>query len=104
MDFVYLVEGKDYAALKLILEADSLASDSFSRMGYQLRESKSLGLKGGNYVLHFRCDEETAKKQKERLKPLPSLKELEGAEKGQIVSKLEEDENAAAAGFGNIFG
>ncbi len=104
MDFIYSVEGKEYEALKKILEGDSLASDSFIRVGYHLRESKSLGLKGGSYLLHFRCDEAMAPTLKARLAPLNSAKELSGAERDALVARIDEEENAAASGFGNIFG
>ena len=103
-DYVFLVEMKDYEKLKKLLETDPYAGDSFGRLGYTLRDSKAAGLKGGSYVLHFRCEEKEAAKYKERLKTVESLKEMEGSEKESVVKSLEESENSATAGFGSIFG
>ena len=105
MDFVYLVDGKDYGRLKAVLEADPIGKQSFATIGYTLRESKSLGLKGGSYAVYFKCEDESlAASLKEKLRPLESAKELEGPEKQEIISKIQGDEDSAAAGFGNIFG
>ena len=105
MEFVFMVEGKDYGKLKTILEGGTLDKDSFATVGYTLRESKAMGLKGGNYILYFRAeDSELAGKLKEKLKPVETAKELEGSEKQDIVSKIQAEEDSAASGFGNIFG
>ena len=105
MEYVYMVEGRDYGKLKTIVEGGTLDKDSFATVGYTLRESKAMGLKGGNYILHFRAeDAELAEKLKEKLKPVESAKELDGTEKQDIISKIQAEEDSATSGFGNIFG
>lgn len=103
-DFLYAVEQKDYAALKKIVEGDSLEEVSFARAGFILRESKAVGLKGGRYVLFFKADEATGAKLLDKIKALASLEELEGAEKETVLKAISEQEDAAASGFGSIFG
>lgn len=104
MNYVFLVEGKDYGKLKNALAADPFADDSFVKAGHVLRESKSLGLKGGNYVVYFRTqDSALAEKLKARLKTLDSAKQLEGQEAEEISGKIEAEEDSATAGFGSIF-
>ncbi len=103
--YVYSVEGKDYGKLKDIVAADPFAKDSFVVAGYTLKESKPLGLKGGFYILFFKtADAELAQKLIARIKPLPTLKEMEGEEKQKVISQIESEEDSAASGFGSIFG
>ncbi|MFH1200056.1 MAG: hypothetical protein V1708_03240 [Candidatus Micrarchaeota archaeon] len=105
MRFVYLVEGKDYGKLKDALAADPYAGDSFVKTGYVLRESKPMGLKGGNYVVYFKtADDVVAGKLKARLAALETAKELSGDEADSISAKIEAEQDAATAGFGSIFG
>lgn len=105
MNHVFLVEGRDYGKLKDALAADPYSDDSFVKAGYVLRESKALGLKGGNYVVYFKTqDAALADKLKTRLKTLESAKQLEGREAEEISGKIEAEEDSAAAGFGAIFG
>ena len=102
---VYLVEGKDYGKLKDMLAANPFERDSFAIVGYTLKESKPMGLKGGSYVLYFKsADPELVKKLKEKLKMLVSAKELAENESTPIISLIEEEENSATSGFGSIFG
>jgi len=105
MQFVYLIEGKDKKALDVVLAADPYEKTSFASAGYTLKESKAMGLAGGNYVLSFKTElPEVEAKLKERLKAVPSLKELSGDEKKKIVDQLEAEEASAGEGFGAIFG
>ncbi|NYZ75051.1 hypothetical protein H0O03_02190 [Candidatus Micrarchaeota archaeon] len=105
MQFVYLIEGKDKKALDAILAAEPYEKTSFAMTGYTLKESKALGLTGGNYVLSFKTElPEVEAKLKERLKAVPSLKELAGDEKKKVLDQLEAEEANAGAGFGAIFG
>ncbi len=101
----FLIEGKDYGKLKALVAADPYQKDSFAIIGYSLKESKSLGLKGGNYVLYFKsADTEIVNKLKEKVKTLETAKEMDGAEKDAVISTIERDEENAAAGVGSIFG
>ncbi|MFH1107331.1 MAG: hypothetical protein V1787_05545 [Candidatus Micrarchaeota archaeon] len=105
MDYVFVIGGIDYGKLKDVLAAEPFADDSFAKAGYTLRESKPLGLKGGDYILHFRtADDSLASRLKARLKPLESAKELEGNAKDDISAKISADEDSATQGFGSIFG
>ncbi|MFH1751247.1 MAG: hypothetical protein ABH863_06205 [Candidatus Micrarchaeota archaeon] len=102
---VYIVEMKDYGELKKILAADPYARDSFAVAGYSLKDSKTVGLKGGSYVVFVKtADGALIPKLKERLKPLQSGKELVGDEKDKVVLAIEGEEDNAASGVGSIFG
>lgn len=105
MQYVYLVEGKEKKALDVILAADPYEKASFAMTGYTLKESKAMGLTGGNYVLHFKTElPEVEAKLKEKIKTLASAKELTGEEKDKVIKQIEEEEANAGAGFGAIFG
>lgn len=102
---VFIIEGRDYGKLKVILAADPYADGSFAKAGYVLRESKAVGLKGGNYVVFVKTqDASLIPKLKERLKPLETAKELDGDDLTRVISQIEGEEDSAAEGLGSIFG
>jgi hypothetical protein len=103
VDFGYSVEKKDVEKLKLLLSQDSLEKNSFATLGYWLKDSESLGLPAGKIVLCFKAEGEVGKSLFEKLKPLESLVALKEDEMKKAFAKIEEDENAAAGGFGAIF-
>jgi hypothetical protein len=102
--YAFLFDSKDVQALKKILEADPYADDSFARLGYVLKESAAAGLKGGKYVVFFKAEETTGKALSEKLKQIPSFSEATAEELSKISAVIESEENAAAQGFGSIFG
>ena len=105
MHYVYLVELKHKKELEAVLTADPYADDSFSRLGYTLKESQTVGLKGGSLVLHFKIEDAShAEKLKEKIKAVPTLKEANAEEKEKVVAAIEAEQNSAASGFGSIFG
>ncbi len=106
MDFVYTVAASQSAALKKILDEEPYEKDSFSSLGYTLRDSSALGLPAGKTVLIFSCIEETKiAKLKERLSRVEGgVSEVTGKEKERILSTVNAEAEDAAAGFGNLFG
>ena len=88
---------------KKILEADPYAKDSFAIAGYKFKEAKILGLnEDGHYIYLNSQDENFLNTAKERLKEVAEL--LEGDKAKEVTQKFDDEENAAAAGIGNIFG
>ncbi|PIO05791.1 hypothetical protein COT29_04250 [Candidatus Micrarchaeota archaeon CG08_land_8_20_14_0_20_59_11] len=104
MDFVFLFASSDVGKLKAVLDADSLANNSFARIGCTLRDSKAMGLDAGKSVLHFRCDEAIAKTLIEKLKTVPSFAESKPEEKSKVLAQIAAEEDNAAHGFGTVFG
>ncbi len=105
MEFVYEIEVAKQGELKKVLEADPYADDSFSRLGYTLKDSAAVGLPAGKTVLHFKCEEEAkGKKLASSLKAVEGLLEVTGAGKEKVLSVIRAEEESAAAGFGSIFG
>ena len=100
MSSVYQFASSDFGKLKSILEGDSLNETSFARVGYYLREGKSLGLEG--YLVYFKGV--LGAEHKKKLAELPSAKELSSEQAKKIVDAIEAEENQAAAGFGSLFG
>lgn len=114
MKFVYLVPQGSYKKLRIVLgldrdpqaaESNAFARDSFAFSGYVLKESKAVELAGGNYVVFFSNeDEQVSKSLCKQLEALEGVKRLEGGEAEGVISRIEEEQNQAASGFGNIFG
>lgn len=104
MHFVYLVELKHKKELEAALTADPYADDSFARLGYTLKESQTVGLKGGSVALYFKCEDASrAEKLKKQIATVPSLKEASDEEKEKVVEAIEKELDSAASGFGSIF-
>lgn len=105
MEFVYEIEAAKQNELRKVLDADPYADDSFSRLGYVLKESNSLGLPASKIILYFKCvEEKKAKNFVEKLKAVGDLKEVAGEAKDKVISAIKAEEESAAAGFGSIFG
>ena len=103
-NYAYLFDSKDLQALKKILEADPYAEDSIARLGFVLKESASVGLAAGKYVVFIKAEEDMAKKVAERLKPIPSFAEAKPEETAKVAEAIEKEESSATEGFGSIFG
>ncbi|MBI5226481.1 hypothetical protein HY994_04595 [Candidatus Micrarchaeota archaeon] len=99
-NFVYSCS--DVKELKKVLDADPLDAQSFTRLGYILREGKLYGLTG--YVVHFKVDAALAKGYQDKLAAVPGCTALPAADKQKVVDAIEQEENSATAGFGSLFG
>ena len=64
-----------------------------------------MGLPAGKYFVYFKAeDPQTAAKLKERLAVLPEISPATEAEKKKICEAIAAELDAAASGFGSIFG
>ena len=105
MEFVYEINASKQNELKKVLEFEPFADDSFSRLGYTLKDSAAVAMPAGKTVLYFKCLEaEKAKKFAESLKKVEGLAEVAGEDKQKILGVIHAEEESAAAGFGSIFG
>lgn len=105
MKYLYQFEQKHKKELEALVTKDPYADDSFARLGYVLKESKPLGLKGGFLVVYFKTeDEKLAAKLLNELKTLPNCTEVSGVDKETALKTIEAEEDNAASGFGTIFG
>ncbi len=105
MKYLYSLDLKNKKELETLLAKDPYADDSFARLGYVLKESKVVGLKGGFLILYFKTDKvELADKLIEQLKTIPSFTEISQTDKETCLKNIEAEEENAASGFGSIFG
>lgn len=106
MDFVYSVLSSQQGALKKILDEEPYEKNSFSSVGFTLRESSSVGMPAGKLVLVFSCEEqEKIAKLKERLSRVErGVTEVTGGEKDAVLDAINATADQAAAGFGSLFG
>ena len=104
MKFVFSIDGKDYKKLNEVLSSTPYDKDSFSTVGFVMKDRKSLGLENDGYILCFKCEDDAiSEKLVARLKVLEKCEELKGEEKEKIIAKIEGEEENAAEGFGAIF-
>ncbi|VVB69724.1 Uncharacterised protein [uncultured archaeon] len=104
MDFVFKIENKNVKDIKAILEKDPYSEVSYSRIGYKIQDSSSLGFKGGFSYLYFKVTDSRGEVLMKDLLATNLLVEVSGEEMTQVLSKFEEQENCATQGFGSIFG
>jgi len=101
MEYVYSVDSAEGAKLKKILEANAYDKESFSYVGYTLKESQALELPPGKLVLHFRTDDaalaqklvgKMTVKAADKLKDIEAKGPIDEARKAMIMKGLEESE------------
>ena len=97
MELLLAVESKNYSKLKDILLKDDIAS----RASLVFKEAKGFGPEEGYYCYVSGADEQ-CKKVLELTKDL--TKEVKDKKKGEIISKIREEEDNASSAFGGIFG
>ncbi len=95
MEIVLTFESKNLQKLKDVL----LKDDTVSRSSIFFKEGSIIGKQG--YFCYLRGTEEHCKKALELSKDL--AKEVTGKDKGDLISKIREEENKASAGMGGIF-
>lgn len=95
MEFVYEIEVAKQGGLKKDLEADPYADDSFSRLGYTLKDSAAVGMPAGKTILYFKCEEQSkGNALAVKLKVVEGLKEVVGENKEKILGVIHaEDED-----------
>jgi len=74
--------------------------DRISRGSIVLREAKALGIEENGFFLAIDCDEHDVKRAIEILKDLAHVYK----HKEKVLEKIEEQEENAIQGFGNILG
>ena len=105
MQYAYQFELIHKKEIEALLAKDPYADDSFSRLGYIVKESNALGLKGEHLIIYFKTQDDTlAKKLVEQLKTVPTCVELGGNDREKVANIIEAEENRATSGFGAIFG
>ena len=99
MKLLFYLEKDKYSKVNDLL----LKNDLLARQSINFREASTLGSKDlGGYFLELDCSEEAVPVAKETLKDF--AKEITGADKEKILKIIQEQEEAANAGFGSIFG
>ncbi len=76
-----------------------LNDDILSRSSFIIRESTALGEKENFYYCFFSGTEEQCKRALELLKDLAEVEKND-----EVISKIKEEQDKAAEGFGAIFG
>ncbi len=105
MKYLFAVDAANYAALKKLVESDPMAEESFARLGFILKAGESMaGGEKGKYYLYFSADEGLGGKLAAQVKAIPSAVEVTGSAKDALVAVIEGEQDAAAEGFGAIFG
>ncbi len=98
MKALFFLPSENYSNVKNKVSED----DVVSRQSLNFREGKALGFDKEGYYLEIDGSEESIVKAKELIGDLG--KEVSGKEKEDVLAKISEQQENAAAGFGSIFG
>lgn len=98
MKAVFFIPSENFSKAKNVIYADDLVS----RQTVNFRESRALGFKKDGYYVEIDGSGEAVKRTKEIIGNLG--KEVDEKEKEEVLKKITEQEESAAAGFGSIFG
>ncbi len=96
MKEVYFVSKENKSKAEDALKKD----DSVSRGSITLKESSTLGMKEDGFFIILDASEQALKKAGELLKDIAEKYE----KKEDVLEKIQEQENSAIEGFGNILG
>ena len=103
---VYEYESKENGKAQQVVDNEPYADRSFAKQGYKVKEGKSVGGEDGKYYLYIQAEPDFFSWAEEKFKAaeLESFKRAPKEIEGTVVQKIEEEDNAAEAGFGAIFG
>ena len=96
MKEVFLIKSEDKIKAEDALKKDDLVS----RGSIMLKSPSSLGIKEDGYFVIIDASEEGVKKAEELLKEFGPKYD----KKDNVLKKIQEDEDSAIQGFGNILG
>ncbi|RME79607.1 MAG: hypothetical protein D6769_01945 [Methanobacteriota archaeon] len=99
---IFYIAPDKYKEAKKVVESDPYETDSFARVGYKLKEAKTLGLDKEGYYLYIDAGEEFIAQATKKLEGVAERKSGEEAE--SVKKAVEEEEASASAGIGNLFG
>jgi hypothetical protein len=102
MNRVYATETSKKPEINSILESDPYSEDSFARVGYKLKDGSVIDEDQSKVYVFISASEDFIKKADERMKDTAEILDEEATER--IANKIKEEEEAAASGFGDIFG
>lgn len=95
---VYEIEKGEKKKLDDLLIADPYATPSFARVSPQTKEIE------GKVYLYIKAESSFFKWADEKLKALTTVKRTSKEDEGKVIKMIREEEEAAAGGFGGIFG
>lgn len=96
---VYEIDKKDKKQFDDLLAADPYAPISFGRISPVVKE-----VEGKMFMYIKSAEAEVLKFVDEKLKAIPSAKRAMKKDEEKVVKMIHDEEEAAAGGFGNIFG
>ena len=98
MRAVFFIQSENFSKAKSIVYGDEVVS----KQSVNFRESRAMGFDKDGYYLDIDGSGEAISKAKEILADI--AKEVGEKEKEEVLSKVKEQEDSAASGFGSLFG
>lgn len=95
---VYVVDAREKGKLTKILGEEPYAQISFARVAPQLKEEE------GKIYIYINADASFFEFAEEKFRQLETAKRTEKAKEAEMIKKIKEESDAAAAGFGGVFG
>lgn len=102
MEIVYECENSKKKDLDKILADDPYGKYSFARASYQLKEGSFIDGEKDKCYLYVKAEEELLKELEKKLGDLAKRTSNEIEQK--IIKKINDEQDSAVSGFGDIFG
>ncbi len=99
---VYECESSKKADVNKILEADPYVEGSFARTGYKAKDGTVLGEDKAKLYVYMKASDEFLAAADKKLEGI--LKRCPKEVEDRIYKKIQEEEEAAESGLGDIFG
>jgi hypothetical protein len=103
---VYEYESREKGKVQQVIDTEPYADRSFAKQGYKVKEGKNVGGEEGKYYLYIQAEPDFFGWAEEKFKAaeLETFKRVPTELEGMVVQKIEDEDSAAEAGFGAIFG
>ena len=103
MDLIYVFENKLKSAITTIVEADKFGENSFGQQGFVFKDGLAFGFEGKTLLVFRNVSDEFKRLANEKLKEF-TIEVLDEEKTKEITKMLDEEDEAAQKGIGDIFG
>jgi hypothetical protein len=104
MDLIYKIPNEQKINAMNIIESGKYDTISFAKTGYVVKDGEQYGIENFTLVILRNIDDEFVNFTKEKLKNIEGIETLDENKTNEIVKSINEEEERAQSGFGEIFG
>lgn len=104
MNLIYKIPNEQKTNVMNIIESGKYDAISFAKTGYVIKDGEQYGIEKFTLIVLRNVDDEFVNFTKEKLKEIEGIETLDENKTNEIVKSINEEEERAQSGFGEIFG